>query len=84
MSFLTNNKEMRNLRPKVLTLYRTCLKLIRDLPRQKEVYYDYTRLKFKENANVKEAKKIKFLISSSEEEIAWVRGILTSSDKKNS
>jgi hypothetical protein len=81
MSFLSNSKELRQLRPKVLSLYRTILKLIRDLPKQKEVYYDYTRLKFQENSNVKDGKKIRFLISSSEEEIAWVRGILDAKDK---
>ena len=81
MSFLTNSKEFRQLRPNVLSLYRTCLKLIRDLPRQKEVYYDYTRLKFKENSSLKDGKKIRALISASKEEIAWVRKILDDSHK---
>lgn len=81
MSFLGNSKEFRQLRPKVLSLYRMCLKLIRDLPRQKEIYYDYTRLKFKENASLKDSKKIRALISASEEEIAWVRKILDTSVK---
>jgi Complex 1 protein (LYR family) len=76
MSFLTNNKELRQLRPKVFSFYRLCLKVIRDLPHQKQVYYDYTRLKFKENAALTDAKKIRFLISSGEEELEWVRKIL--------
>ena len=76
MSFLTNNKELRQLRPKVFSFYRLCLKVIRDLPNQKKVYYDYTRLKFKENAELTDAKKIRFLISSGEEELEWVRKIL--------
>ena len=81
MSFLTNNKELRELRPKVLSLSRMCLKVIRDLPKQKEVYYDYTRLKFRENAGLKDGRQIRFLINASEEEIAWVRKILEANDK---
>ena len=81
MSFLSSGKELRQLRPNVLSLYRKCLKIMRDLPRQQQVYYDYTRLKFKENASLKDGKKIRALISASEEEIAWVRNILVSSEK---
>lgn len=81
MSFLANSKELRQLRPNVLSLYRICLKLIRDLPRQKEVYYDYTRLKFRENSSLKDSKKIRALLSASKEEIAWVRKILDDSHK---
>lgn len=76
MSFLASNKELRQLRPKVLAFYRLCLKVIRDLPKQQKVYYDYTRLKFKENADLTDAKKIRSLINTGEEELQWVRKIL--------
>lgn len=81
MSFLSGGKEMRMLRPQVLSLYRICLKLIRDLPHQRKVYYDYTRLKFRENLHLTDPKKIKFLVNESEEEIAWVRKVLESRGK---
>jgi hypothetical protein len=45
-----------------------------------KVYYDYTRLKFRENANVSEAKKIKQLLADAKEEINWVRSIMNRTD----
>jgi hypothetical protein len=78
MSFLSSNRELRKLRPMVLSLYRKCLKVIRILPNQKKVYYDYTRLKFRENASLTDSTKITFLINASEEELAWVSKILDS------
>ena len=84
MSFLASNKELRQLRPKVLAFYRLCLKVIRDLPKQQKVYYDYTRLKFKENADLTDAKKIRSLINTGEEELQWVRKILDYREDGNS
>ena len=84
MSFLASNKELRQLRPKVFSFYRLCLKVIRDLPNQKKVYYDYTRLKFKENAELADAKKIRHLINSGVEELEWIRKILDHREGNNS
>ncbi len=70
---LFNNKELRLLRPTVKGFYKKCLKVIMTLqPDHQKIWYDYTRLKFAENENCKDPKKIKTLLSNAEEELDWV------------
>lgn len=60
-----------------IALYRRCMKIIMRLqPNHQKIWYDYTRLKFEENAQVTDKAKIKKLIADAEEEINWVKSVL--------
>jgi hypothetical protein len=60
------------------TLYRRILKNIKYLdPKFQKVYYDYARLKFKENKSVKDEKQIKKLLINAVEEIQWLESVLS-------
>ena len=53
------NKINTTVKPKVIGLFRNCLRIIRDLdPKYQKTYYDYTKLKFKQFANLVGEKEI--------------------------
>lgn len=61
---LRTKKELRALRPAALKLYRDCMKTIQCLePDHQKTWYDYTRLKYEENAGLTDPKKIRTIIS---------------------
>lgn len=66
-------------------LYRRCMKVIQQLiPSQQKLWYDYTRLKFEENAEITDPVKIKRLIKEGNEELAWMETVLERKKKISS
>ena len=60
-----------------------CLRIIQKLePNHKKIWYDYTRLKYYENKNLKDEKQIKRIIEEGIEQIDWVKSILNSKKQK--
>lgn len=78
MQFLRRRKvQSLKTRPEVIGLYRNCLRIIQQLEeKHQKTWYDYLRLKYEENANVKDEKRIVFLLKQAREEIDWVQSIL--------
>lgn len=66
---------------KVTALYRRILRVIKELePEHQKTYYDYTRIKMQQNANVKDSREIMKLITAAEEELQWVESVLKRKD----
>lgn len=60
-------------RPLALSFYRRALRVIRQLEGEhQEVYYVYLKMKYKENANLRDSKKIKTMLRDAEEELDWL------------
>jgi hypothetical protein len=58
-------------------LYRRCLRIIKQLiPSHQKLWYDYTRLKYQENASVTDPIKIKKLIEQGKEELSWMETVI--------
>lgn len=58
-------------------LYRKCMRIIKELiPSHQKIWYDYTRLKYEENAYVTDPIKLKKLIEAGNEELAWMESVL--------
>lgn len=71
-------------RAQVLSLYRDILRVIRTLvPAHQVTWYDYTRLKYKEHAAVRDHKQIEKLVKDAKEEIAWVKSVVKRKDQSN-
>lgn len=66
-------------------LYRKCMKVVQQLiPSHQKIWYDYTRLKFEENANVSDPKKLAKLIEAGNEELTWMESVLERKKKNKS
>ena len=53
------------------------MRIIRQLiPSHQKLWYDYTRLKFDENAEVKDPNRLKQLIRDGLEELAWMETVI--------
>lgn len=60
-----------------IILYRRCMEVIQQLqPSHQKTWYDYVRLKYEENAGLKDAAVIKKTIDSAYEELDWVQSVL--------
>lgn len=67
----------RHLQAAVLKLYRTCLRLTGKLVYEHQsTWYDYTKMKFRMNQDIKDSKKIKQLLSDAAEEVEFVENML--------
>lgn len=61
----------------VIQLYRNILRVIKRLqPSHQKLWYDYTKLKFEENA-VKRPEEVKKIVSAAYEELEWVQSVLS-------
>ena len=75
-------REIRLLRPKILSLYKKCLQISMQFEGQhKYIWRDYTRLKFNQNRNIRDTNQINTLILQALDEIKWVEYILTNKSK---
>ena len=64
-------------KPHVLLFYRNCLRVIQQLkPTHQKIWYDYARLKFAENEDVKDEKVVDKLLKDGNEELEWVISVL--------
>lgn len=65
----------------VIGLYRECMRVIGKLqPDHQKLWYDYTRLKFQENAQCNAA-EVRKLVSNAHEELEWVKSVLQRAGK---
>lgn len=63
-------------RKMVIDLYRECMRVVRQLqPSHQKIWYDYTKLKFAENAH-RSPEDIRTLVSSAYEELEWVKSVV--------
>jgi hypothetical protein len=70
-------------KPQVLSFYRKSIKIINQLEfNYQKVWYDYCRLKFKENELLKDDKKIKIILEEAHEELDWIQTIIDSKSMK--
>ncbi len=61
------------------------MKVVQQLiPSHQKIWYDYTRLKFEENANVSDPKKLAKLIEAGNEELTWMESVLERKKKTKS
>ncbi len=61
-----------------LALYRQCIRVIKRLkPEHQKLWYDYTRLKYSENSQLKDMTQIKKKIADAKEELAWVESVVS-------
>jgi hypothetical protein len=58
-------------------LYRQCMRIIKQLiPTHQKIWYDYTRLKFQENADCRDPVKLQKLIKDAKEELEWTESLV--------
>lgn len=78
-----NIKSIQVIKPRVLALYRNSLRVIHQLEiDHQKLWYDYVRLKYKENESCLDTNRIRTLLSSGEEELQWLQSVLDRKDKK--
>lgn len=63
-------------RAQVTNLYRNIMRVIKQLePAHQRLWYDYTRLKFDENAS-KSNQEVRKLVKDAYEELDWVKSVI--------
>lgn len=71
-------RNFRKLRVESLSLYRSALRVIRQLDSgYQQMYYDYTRLKYSQYHNLRDEKKIIQLLNDAHEDLEWLRSVIT-------
>ena len=71
------NREFRLLKLEARKLFRDVMRTVYKLEgHHQRIWRDYARLKFEENAETKDLKRIRRLISSARDEVEWVQKIL--------
>lgn len=66
---------------RALGFYRRAIKVIKQLEyNHQQLWYDYLRLKFEENATIRDPKRIKQVLEEGEESLEWTLSILKRKD----
>ena len=64
-----------------IAFYRSCMKTISRLePNHKKIWYDYVRLKYIENQNLRDKDRVKKILAEAREELEWVKSVLNRKD----
>jgi len=78
------SNSLAKVRPLALSFYRKALRVVQQLEGEhKVVYYTYLRMKYKENARIRDTKKIKLIITEANEELDWLVTVIKRKTSKD-